>query len=590
VRAFSHSADEAVDMANALAEAYREERNNLWPPPPGCQSVAARIAERAQPEARATYFLQLFRGVLGGILMGVAVAFVLSAKSNVREGHLLPYFLTWFSFLFAVALLVPSLDVPTGLTAALLIALLMTTAAGCIDWAGDHNVPVSARFLHYAFGLACMLLMGWGVFEVWVLKPMERTTTRVRVGVVDQGAGREVPLTYDRRFLKTEEALIESDYFSKHVVEKLGVKRVMEKNYPYELIPQQAAYIVNSRLSAETVKGTSLIDLHYSERFPADGVNANDIAELYQDFWQERSPRQPNHEVRVAAVEPANSTNADARRTVCGYLEGLLKGLYNSLLVLTGAIVTVVVARKPVHLYRLLGGFLLYFITLGLLWMASESPTRPAFASSLVRVWPSELSGLDGTRPRPGPPNHRNSLLAKESAVAVSREVLTLTLEALMADYTFKLAQDRQLHDMGRYEREHWIAQRLEVIPVGNSFLMKFIARADNPGDATRISAVAAEQYCAWRLQTAEQDEADRKVRGAETLGEPVRSANPRDSLNPIVRGLASVLGQVGWLAAGAGIGYLGFLIGKDRDSKTTGEPSREGDATGESGPQGGEG
>jgi hypothetical protein len=428
--------------------------------------------------------------------------------------------------------------------------------------------------MYYTFGLTCFLLVGLQVVWVMEWKPADDKPARLRVSVQDRASCRELPITYDKRWVETVKTLIESEVFSKQMVDSLEPSGRRKEDYLSRSSLRDAARIVNRTLRVTSLEGTSLIDLHYPDNLSSTDVTVGRIAGFCQEYWRRRSPKDIGYKVRVEVLDTATSKADSARRAVRAYGAFALMGLRDTLLVLTGTICAALLTRKPRQLYLLLAGAFLYVIVLLVTLLPTTFTPGSYAATCLVHAWPFDASLGNGDRPRPA--SRQVSPLDGQCELALPEKVLARTLEVMDEDSVFLKAERRQWETMSPLQKEDWLKQRLQVFPLADSFLMQFTALDRYAVPALELCNSAALAYTDLRPQLGEQDESDDLPFGLEIVGPATISHGPGMTLNPIADALLGGLARAAWFMAGAGIGYLGFLIRRIRLSK------RREDATGD--------
>ncbi|MCC6822190.1 MAG: hypothetical protein IT579_15775, partial [Verrucomicrobia subdivision 3 bacterium] len=142
-------ARQTAALVNEIAQVYQDERNGLFPAPPGCKTLAISLQEKAEPSSQRPNLVLYLRLALGAILLGLAVASWPARSPPEPSGGFLRRFGAWFAWFFGIALLILPLRGPVGLAGAILLACLLTASERCIALVSSPQSPVPARLLKY---------------------------------------------------------------------------------------------------------------------------------------------------------------------------------------------------------------------------------------------------------------------------------------------------------------------------------------------------------------------------------------------------------------------------------------------------------
>jgi len=106
-----------------------------------------------------------------------------------------------------------------------------------------------------------------------------------------------------------------------------------------------------------------------------------------------------------------------------------------------------------------------------------------------------------------------------------------------------------------------WLQQHRKIKLAWKACLIRLVASAERPENATGIANVAGNAY--WELRGA----GGNKL-GLEIVDRSVSVSRTADNSNPFGVGLFSGLGDIGCMKVGVGIGFLGLLVAKARRRK----------------------
>lgn len=557
IRAIGRDAGETAALVNAVAEVYRDERNRLAPAPPGCQALSIAILRSAESSGSPVYIGPLFRSVLGAVFVGFAAARLFSRKSPAFGSPFLSTFLFWLSLLFGLAVLISPLELAVVLTGATLLAFEVAAGDACVALVASLEPSVPAKLLRYAFRSACILFIGAGIVLELLTPAGFWSSARVRVSVETPAINGELPISYDPRFVETECALICSRFISSQGVDRLQLKRALNRIWQYDLTQDQAAEIVARCTKAKMVPDTSLIDISYwGRRHDALEAAANNIAEVYRDYWDRKPGTNQARRVTVKILDSTMPSRRERQMIWSQYCHAVTKQLLFALFGIAGVLCVAAMARNPVQLYLIPLFAIVYLGVLGASAILTSLMPRVHTATCLVRIWPpgTASNAPAGERQSDNPV----ALLQRECKVATSELVLAKAVQALSANPGFIKEERENWETMSSSERQRLLKQRLRATPVADTFLVRLAAAAENPGVAAMVANAIGAAYC--EVRNAGPDKLE-----VEILDRAISPMWPKSSSGPVADGLLAALGYIAVFLAGAGIGYIGYLVEKVR-------------------------
>jgi hypothetical protein len=502
INASGESMMQAAALANAVAQAYRDERSDGFVAPPGCKALSVSVAEQARPADSSLFSRRLGRCTLAALLLGLAGALMLSGRLMKIRDSVMPLFLFSLASICGLGLLTTNLSSAQAPAGATILALLLATAAAFTEFVISQKVRVSPRFLRFTAITFCAMAFGMGgCFRVLVVDQPE-SSALVRLSVQNTGATEELPLTYSSRFIATECAVISSKISWGNKVDE-GVLGALRREYGYSLMRMEGQELIRRITRARAVPGTSIIEIRLQGPRAGPGRTASAgmpgaglLAGAYQDYWRQRSETNLPRHVSTTLL---NSGIAFHPRVDSGETQALMALTVFCLLALvalSGVYAVALLDRRPGRLWVFPTFGTAYIFALGFSAVISESDPDTHVARCLVRVWPpSDTGTTSGEKPREA----IGKLLRYECDLARSEVVESNTVRAL--NWPTDLSQHLRdlLPPTGRPERKRSLQRCLDVYPVEGTFLLAFRAVGESAAKAAELANTAAASYCGLR-------------------------------------------------------------------------------------------
>lgn len=202
-----------------------------------------------------------------------------------------------------------------------------------------------------------------------------------------------------------------------------------------------------------------------------------------------------------------------------------------------------------------------YLIALWISIVATSLTSQSYMATCQVRIWPPPTNGAEP--PSLLSPNAADALIKDECRNATSDQVLENVLKLLEIEPEFTKLHGENWRQESTSAKLRWLRKHVEVVPVGSAYIVNFVATAANPGEAAKLANATANGYCEFRNTPSAAPAGAGSHLNVEILNPAVPAIRPEDDSNPIAEGLLAGLGNIGLLAVGASIGFLGFLARK---------------------------
>ena len=569
IRAFGTDAKQSAGLLNAIAKVYRDERNAVAPAPPGCKAVVVGTPEPAPPGTRFLPMAHYFRLAFAATLLGFAVAVLRARKPPGTRLPFVALFVSWFSGLSGIALFIPPFDAAVGLAGAILLGYLMAAGDGCITFVAPPQSPVSARLLRYILVCACLLFVGFGIL-FGLSNSVSRA--RVKVSIQDPATAGELGASYAPNFMATEVALIQSSTIATSLVERYDLKRDLSKKYGVAFKTANAVAVASGRISAKAVKGSNLVDICFWGDAPNEnGIWARRVAEVYRDYWQQRSTTNLERRITVTLLNWSSAPGEEKRIAVALGGTVVARMVIESLYVLVGALCVAWLGKKPIQLHFLAAIVSGYLMLLLVLFLGSAVGTDIYAATCQIRIWPPLTMLQQWPARLPG--ESSGMLLARECLAASSEQVRGEVVKGLEANPDFLKRQGGGWEQSSRVEKQNWLKRRLKVIAVEDAMLLRFVASVENPEDAAEIANSSASAYLLLRKRALDEAAAGWLRVDAEVLESAVVSKQPVNSSGPLEAGLTAGLGCIGWMLLGAGIAFVGIVVQKARSAARATSP-----------------
>lgn len=549
-----------VNLLNEIFEVYQDERNRLFPAPPGCKGVEATLVRKAYLPSRFWNLASIIPCALSACLLGLAAAIFRSRKPAGAYLDVASLFLAWLSLLFGIAIRISAFDMAVALAGAILWASLIAGGEGCIVLAASRKFPVPPKLLRIIYVSACVLCLGYGVLEKFISPNLLWDSARVKVEIVDSTGSRQLSAGYDQRFIETECELIQSRTITGRVVEELELREALSSYHGLQLTQLEANEILNQRILAKPVKGTSLIDIHYRD-VPAHGAGrvAMALAEAYQYYWKGRL--QTNSGIRAAVTVLGSCQSFKRENQIKRAHDGwmLTDQLLHALFVLGGALCVAWLGRRPRLVWLIPPMLLAYLVAWGALSIMSSLRPEVYAAVCQVRIWPPRTEAPQ-TQTRDSN-DSADPLIERERRTAGSDEVLSRVVHALDRNAIFEKGQGENWKQLKTPEKLVWLREHLNILPVQDAFLLRFVASADNREHAVEIANLAATTYCESKTLPVEKTGLIHENLLVEIMDRAVPPKWPKTSSSPFMHGLAAGSDYTALAGIGAVIGYIGFLV-----------------------------
>ena len=574
LQASGKDATQMAKLLNETADVYREERNRLFPAPPGCKGIKATLVRKALPPGRFWILASLIPCALSACLLGLAVAVFRSRKLAGAHLDVASVFLAWLALLFGIAIRISSFDWVVALAGAILSASLIAGGVGCIALAEARKSAVPPTLLRVTFITACVICLGYGVLDTLTSPVWHWDSVRAKVEIVNPAGSQQLPAGYDHRFIEAECELIQSRAITGRVVEKSDLKSALSSSYGFSLNQREAEEIVNGRIAAKPVKGTSLIDIRYCDVQSGEaGSQAKQVAEVYRGYWRDRS--QSNSATRVAVTVLDSGQSVETQNQIESAHDGwrLTNQLLSALFVLGGALCVAWLGRNPRLLWCLPLMLVAYLLVMGVASITSSLTPEVFTAACQVRIWPPMMGA-----PQFQTQNSSNSgvsLIERERGTAGSDEVLSRVVQAFDQNVVFKKGRGENWKDKKVQEKLAWLREHLNIIPVQRAYLLRFVASAGDRDLAAEIANLAATAFCESKAVPSESAGLVQENLMVEIMDRAVAHGRPESNSGPVLVGLAAGGGSIALITVGAVISYIGFLVQRirqNRESPQTGE------------------
>jgi hypothetical protein len=559
--AIGESGEQMTALVNEVTKVYQETRSELAPMPPGCQAISITITQPARLNRVALDWARMLRFFLAAGLLGLAAGLLVHRSASGASPRWLPRVIFWSALSLGLAALCTTLTIGPAAAGATLLALFVGCADACCSLVTARAPPVSEKLLRQTFSIIWLLFCLATLLMAASNPGPVCSKARVKVSVLAEETGSELSLSYAPRFLASECELLRSSQVAGRVLDE-PAREAMNHQYNHTFTTREAEELLAHLLKPTPVSNSGVIDVWCWNDGP-DANTAARVAEMYRDYWDERTKTNRKPRVKVTVLDTATLPNSRERLTQVSLARLGYGNMIATLFLLTGILGVVWLARRPRLLVVIPALALAYVLLFGFASGVSALAPEKYSAASLVRVWPAAASCATGTGDR-GP--EAVQLMKVESEAAESEAVLNRAVEILDADQDFTSRHGQEWIDRNRYSKNSWVRERVRIRPMSDTFFLSFKSLAENGRDAAAVANAAATAYC--RAPAAASTEASTGPVGREVSRPAAPPTGSEPAASSFEKGLGAITNSLVMFFLGAALGFFLVLAERARIEK----------------------